>query len=186
MKNILAEPGQGVTLGAYIKYNEHLLSALGVFTTLTVLSGGNPSGFFKYVLSIIFFIGMILVGLEIYFNLPKKQTLRLFLFQYVLHWGGIAIIAYCIYEFRIVSNLFLFFPMTLLIFWFLLGSFLPVLRRFQLTRNIFGIDSQNKTVFQKILRTSSIILLVVFSLFFGIYFSSGINLMFEFLNHAKI
>ncbi len=185
MKYVLADPGKGVTLETFIKRNEQLLSALGAFSALTVLSQNLASSLFRYGLSFIFFIGTILIWFELYFKLPKEQSLRLFLFQYILLWGGAGIAAYCIYEFRFISNLILFFPTTLLIFGWSLGTLLPIIRRIPLTRKLFGIDNPKKTKIQIFIRSCSVIFLLVNSLFFGLYLSLGINLFFEILSRLN-
>lgn len=186
MKFKLADPGKGVSLEAFITENEKLLSALAVFSALVVLSDGLPSGLFRYVLTFIFLIGMILVWFELYFKLPKEQSIRLFLFQYVLLWGAGGIIAYCIYKFRFISNLALFFPITLFIFGWLFGNLLPIIRRFKFLRELYGIDNKQKSLPHKIVRGFSIFSLFVFSLWNGLYFSFGINIAFEILNRSKI
>jgi hypothetical protein len=186
MKSILANPGKGVALESFIKENEQLLTALGAFAALTVLFQGLPSNFFKYVLSFISLTGTILIWLEIFNKLPKQQAPRLWLFQYVLLWGGTSIVGYCIYTFRLIFNVFLFIPVSLLIFGWLFGTLSPIVRRLPLTRNIFGIDNPNKSKLQIYLKHIAVGVLVIISFSYGIYFSSGINLIFEVLNRSKI
>lgn len=182
----LADPGKGVTLEAFIADNDKLLSALAVFSALVVLSDSLPSNFFRYVLTLIFLLGMILVWLELYFKLPKEQSMRLFLFQYILLWGATGIITYCIYKYRFISNIVLFLPTSLIVFGWALGSILPIIRKIKPLRRIFGIDDIKKALMHKIVRGFSLFILLIISLWCGLYLSFGINLFFEILNHSKI
>jgi len=186
MSSILADPGKGVTLSAYILENGHLLSALAVFSALVVLSDGLSSNLFRYLLTFLFLAGMILICLELYYKLPKEQSMRLFLFQYVLLWATAGIIAYCIYKYRFISNFILFLPVALLVFGLSLVSVLPIVRKIQILRELYGINYTKKTIFHKIVRGFSVFILLMFSLFGGIYISFGINLFFEILNHFKV
>lgn len=183
MSSTLANPGKGVTLSAYISDNEQLLSALAVFSALIVLSDGLLSNLFRYLLTFVFHVGLILVFFELYYKLPKKQSMRLFLFQYVLLWGTSGIIAYCIYKYRFISNVILFLPVALLVFGLSLGNILLIVRKL---RELYGINYAKKTIFHKIIRGFSVFILLMFSLFSSIYLSFGINLFFEILNHLKI
>ncbi len=186
MSSTLADPGKGVTLSAYISDNGQLLSALAVFSALVVLSDGLSSNLFRYLLTLVFLVGVILVCLELCYKLPKEQSVRLFLFQYVLLWATAGIIAYCIYEYRLISNVILFVPITLLVLFLSLGNIIPIVRKIYPLSELYGINYTKKTTFHKILRGFSFFILLIFSLFSGIYISFGINLFFEILKHFKV
>lgn len=170
-----------ISLEEFIKQNEVLLSAFGVFAALIVLSKSLSNEWFSFFFSFVWIGGLIIVWFEIWSKLPKenKMGLRLFLFRYILLWGGIGLVVYWLFEFRYIWDVALFFPATIIIFWFLYGSLLPAVRYFRITRKLFGIGAEKKNSFQKVARLVACLTAFFISFFCGSYLALGTNLILD-------
>lgn len=182
MENNINQENKVVSLEDFIRENDVLLSSLGVFVALLVFSKQLPSQFFGFILSFLLIAGIFLIGVEIWVKFPKNpkwMSGRLFLFSYAISWGGLAFVAYWIYEYRLVWDFFLWMPIMIAVFAFVLSTFLPIVRNFKILRKIYGIDNNPKLLYQKWVRGLSLASAIIFSLLSGLCYAAIINIILD-------
>jgi hypothetical protein len=161
--NIKQNKKKTVTLKTFIDNNDKLLSALGIFTALTVFSSNLSPKYIGYVLSFLFLSTTILLWLELWARFPSKfATTRLIWFENILSYSIMAVIAYWLIAFYEIWRLFLFLPIALI----LLYLFSIFIKHF----SIFNIVFYAKSIRHKILRyiLGCIVLIVVLYISFYI------------------
>lgn len=175
--------GKRVSLEEFIRNNEQLLTAFGVFGALVALSKNIPGELSSFILSFAFVAGLILIWFELWYKLPKQDRMapRLVLFRLVLLSTGTGLLFYWLIQFRTFWNAFLFLPITGLVGAFILGFLLPVVRSYKVTRAIFGIGNDNKNPLQKLARGITIFFFSLICLDIGVYIAMGTNLLFNWI-----
>ena len=163
-----------MSLEDFIIKHQALLSALGVFTAVVALTAGSKN----LALDLVSFVsigGVVIIGWEIFSKLEKNLSPRLWLFRYVLLWGGAGLILYWLYEFRPLWDMSLWIVAIPAVFAFALWNLLPIARASLLTRKIFGIDSVKKNGWQKFARGTAFTILALTAFYFGAALSFGTN-----------
>lgn len=169
-----------MSLEEYINLNDKLLTTLGVFIGIVALTVDSPN----WALGVVSFVsigGVILIGYELMRKLDKNlhPSLQLWLFRYIFLWGGIAFIIYWLYKFRPAWDVMLWLPAMLVIFAFIVETFLPVIRRVPFFSHLFGIGVIKKAWYQKFIRVTLVTIAVFFSLFSGAWIAFGTNLILD-------
>jgi hypothetical protein len=122
------------TLFDFIEENQRLVTVLGVFTALTVFSSNVPLKPFGYVLSFLFMSLTVLLWLELWQKFPSESgSWRLTVFENILPFTVLAVIAYWLIQFRKIWHEFLFLPITIII----LSVFTYFLKRFNIFNRFF-------------------------------------------------
>ncbi len=116
------------TLVAFVENNYRLLTALGVFTALTVYSGNLTLKPVGYVLSFFFLAAAVLLWLELWANFPRLGTARLFWFENILFFATMILVFYWLVEFRSIWRSFLFLPIA----FFILSLLAIIVKRYDL------------------------------------------------------
>jgi hypothetical protein len=174
----------GMSLEDFLVSNQVSLACMAVFAALLAFSGDLKPALLGGALSFILIGGLVLIWFEVWYKLPQKLGLRLFLFRYILLWGIAIILLYWVYEYRLIWDMALFVPYTIIAMGLIVSSVIPPIRSLWITRRIFGIDSAKKNGWQKFARGISIIALAGVSLFLGIYFSFGTNVVLDAIRQA--
>ncbi len=189
-KNVQIDNITGKTLKEFIRNNEVLLSSIAVVATLIFFSRDLTPHFIAELISFLLIGGMILLWLEIWSKFPEQVQWRLFLFRYVLLWSVAGVIFSWVYEYRTFWDMFLFIPISIIIYITNSSSITQTLGVFSLTRNFFGIgiDNKEKTSLQKWIKGIAIMFGIFLAFFLGVWFSYGINAIFDIakLNFPKI
>lgn len=144
MKTSIKQNKKRATLNTFINKNDKLLSALGIFTALTVFSSNLSLKWIGYILSFLFLSTTILIWLELWAKFPKSATTRLMWFENILSYSIMAVIAYWLLAFYEIWRLFLFIPIALI----LLYLFSIFIKRFSIFNTVF----HSKSIHHKKLR----------------------------------
>lgn len=181
MHELNRDENNKVSLEEFIKQNEQLLSALGIFAALIVLSRSLNSSLTASLLSFVFVAGLIIIWFDVWSKLPeeKRMTFRLFLFRYVLLWSGIGLVLNWLLEFRIFWNAVLWIPIGILVAVFIIWTFLPIIRKWAFTRWLFGIDKEKKSWYNKLARGTALLIVTIVSIDTGYFLSIGTNLVLD-------
>lgn len=122
---------------------------MAVLMALATFSTNLPIHWLGSTLSFLSIAGVVTVWFELNSQIPKKTSLRLFLFRYVLLWGLTGLVIYWLLAYRAFWNAFLFVPFFIVI----LFAFFSTMKQFTDTPFIskyFGSGVQKK-LWQKIL-----------------------------------
>ncbi len=185
-KEIRLNNKSGTSLKAFIENNEVLLTSIAVIGALIVYSKDLIPLRIANSVSFLLTGGIVIVWFEIYFSFPQEVKVRLFLFRYVLLWTIMGIIFCWLYEYRAFWDIFLFIPTSIIIFWFEIDSVNQIVNTFTVTRRIFGIGSLEKTRWQKLFIAMGFIIAVFSSFIFGVYISTGTNLLMDIIKFGTI
>lgn len=165
----------GQSLESFIQGNNKLLSALGVFSALIVFSKDIEQSHIllsPFLLSILL-AGLILVWLEIWQKLSGPLSFRLFLFRYVLLWGGALITLYWILESHYFVDVLIVIFSIPIVFATILNTVIPIIRQFPFTRKLFQIDQKKKTWAQKIFRGINYFIIFILSTYAAAIITTG-------------
>lgn len=167
-----------LSLAEFVNQNDKLLSALGVFFAIVAFSKVTNN----WALGIVTFAslcGSLLILYEVFTKLREKMAFTLVLFRYTLILLGIGITLYWISEFRHFWDAFLWVPTEITLLFYMYLSLLPIVRRFKLTRWLLGIDSYKKTLFHKIVRAGSLLIILIASIIYAVPISVVVNYIFD-------
>jgi hypothetical protein len=148
---------------------------LAVFATITAFINTLSVKWLAAMLSSVLIIGMILIWHEVNSHFPKKMSLKLGLFRYILLLGFCGLTLYSLIEFRQTWNMFLFMPLSISFMYAIIFSLKPLIK-FDIVIKILGIGQQ-RNVWQKIIRIICAISVTLISLFLASIISPFINLI---------
>lgn len=171
-----------LSLEEFIKDNDKLLSVIGIFTAVTALTASSSNVLLIFI-AFLSIAGLLLVGYEIFRKLNKNLSPALWIFRYILLWSGIAFILYWLYEFRIIWDMILWLPLSLVIFIFIVWSGYPIIAKISWIKKIFGINITSKNWSQKMFSFILIGIIIYISFTTGLIMSHGTNTVLNFIKH---
>lgn len=172
-----------MSLEDYIKENQLALSTLGVFVALITFAQDLYKPF-NFVLSFLLIAAFLLVGYGLWQKLPREKSPRLFLFSYVMSVGGITIVAYWLYEFRLFWDFFLWLPAWFIVFGFLLYYGVLMVRSSKPLHKIFGGGDTLKKWYHTVARVVSIGIALWVSFAIGVSLATLINISMDFIQRV--
>lgn len=165
-----------VTLAAFIDDNYKLLSALGIFTALTLFASNLPLRWIGYALSFLFLTATVLILLELWERFPSKSgTTRLFWFENALFLSGLVVVGYWFLEFRAIWHHLLFIPIASVLMWF----FSAIIKRFNLFNVLFRTEPGGRRTLRHIFGLTLWGVVIVASLALASVLSPPINALLD-------
>jgi len=168
-----------LTLSAFIDDNYRLLSALGIFSALTLFASNFPLKAIGYALSFLFLFATVLILLEVWERFPSKMgATRLFWFENALFLSGLVLVGYWFLEFRGVWQHLLFVPIASV----LMRLFSTIIKRFDLFNILFRAEPGARKTLRYIFGIALWAVLIVASVAIANLLSGPIN---AFLDEAR-
>jgi hypothetical protein len=171
-----------ISLSDFIGDNDKLLSALAAFVALIAFTQGFRPEFVAGFLSFVLIAGIVLIGIEIWRRLPDDRLMswRLFLFRYVLYWSLAGVIFYWLLNYRVFWDVFLYWPVMILVLVFEISTVVPAVKRFEVTRRFFGVGAR-KNGWQKTMLVSGWTIAIFTSILYGTMFAFSANVVLDFI-----
>jgi len=139
---------QEVTLQAFIEDNYRLLSALAIFTALTVFATSISLEGIRTALSFLFLTETILIWFELWASFPSKSgTTRLAFFEIILLFATLVVVFYWLVEFRAVWHHYLFVLISGIVLWVIS----TLMKRFDLFNRLFRTEPGGRKILRYIL-----------------------------------
>ncbi|SRR5581483_313252 len=137
-----------ITLTDFVDENSKLISALGVFTALTVFSTNLTLKPYGYALSFAFMTLTVLLWLELWGKYPARRgSWRLTWFENILFLTVLAVVFYWLLEFRTIWHEFL----QSLLFLIILAPIGYLIKKFDLFNRVFHTEPGKLKLFRYLL-----------------------------------
>jgi hypothetical protein len=183
-KNQSSTQGEKNTLSKFIDDNQKLISVLGVFTALTVFTASLPLKVVGSMLSFMFLTLTLIIWTEVLEKFPKGEaTWRLGLFEQILAYSFLGIIAYWLLSYREIWHSIMVIPLAIVIMTILNGIVTYPLKKYNLFDRVTGVKPGKLKIVRHILFFFIILLPFCFSIWLAIVITPSIN---QFLDSAYV
>jgi len=164
---------ENISIESFLTRNSTRLAGVGAFAALAGFFSGLKPNIVTYLLSFAMLCGLVLVWSEIDIKTTKEESenLRISSFKFFLRMGFYLIILYILYQYRLMSWLFLFIPIALYLLWL----FIKWIREKKWMKEI----AHSKKIKNKILTVVIVATIACVCVALAIPLSLGINGVFE-------